>query len=699
MHNTNSERVKTINNAWKSNLLIKVQQRIIDDMTPNFMDHRDSSEAEYRHNMFAILKNIKWNEFGNIGIIRWYPKVFTSWHNSVVFLVTTNDWNKYVVKSKNDIDFNCLEIEWEALERRGKEWVKTPRVFWKWFFKWEDGKKYPYLILEYIQKDYEYDLETAEEIFSWIWKKLPLMHKVVGKWFWNIVKISDGEFSWESETYIYPKIINDEILRYILEVSWLSESQYNNLTDWAYTTICEDINKWTQPVWLHRDMWVANILWTRPEITVIDPKLAIWHPMEDIANIMLRFSWHKWATLEEKEPVKNKLLREYERVSWKNLYRDVIDACMISISCFEATTKGFVWGSLWVDFLDNIAHNFRRIYDTYIGKSDRNLLTSPMIWHQREEAQFILDYYPEVFQQIKSLNSWYVDPLCMDILLRSIRKISCDNNKEVCRECKWESCLSTNRISEIIAIEKETIIKNIINWTYNSFSLPWRAYIFQYAIDSLFEENENILFFEIWASAWYIWQVLTNSNFYKSSWVMKESQKLDNRQTFYYWIDFKSVAKWESKKTLVWRSQLASNFRNEIQSFEDLWDKNERMILEEWTLDEMTYYTILEKLLSLKSKFSTENINLVIITSTMKYYFSSEEELNRFEWIIMKLLNEYYSLTNCRAFYLSRELYWVSWKIYPVQEKEVSQFIFKWIKVDNNWSSDIESIYLSKPLI
>lgn len=181
---------------------------------------------------------------------------------------------------------------------------------------------------------------------------------------------------------------------------------------------------------------------------------------------------------------------------------------------------------------------------------------------------------------------------------------------------------------------------------------------------------------------------------------MKWKRVLDKRETKYYWIDFKLVSTWESLRTLVWRSKTANDFREEIKRFENAsLIENGNMIMEQWTLNEETYDVILNNLMKLRSQFKWTDVKLVIITSTMKYYFSSPEVLENFESIIAKLMEDYHTQTGSDTHYFSRELYWSNWAIYPSRSKVASEFIFQWIKFNKKGLSNIDDVYFSKKLI
>lgn len=315
---------------------------------------------------------------------------------------------------------------------------------------------------------------------------------------------------------------------------------------------------------------------------------------------------------------------------------------------------------------------------------------NPFLTAQLWEVQIVRNHWSKIFDYVSSIRPEINEALVYDLIIKSMRIISCNGNDcKNCLNCHPELFMDEENMVNILKNRESEIINLISNWLNNSYNVPERWIIFQNIIDKFFSKNDNIVICEIWCWWGLIWKVLTNSNYsreyFADEYAHLISPENDERQIKYYWIDPNLLS--NNKEILMminWSSGYAKKTRLKLENFlKDTNFNSENVILEKKYLSETTMEEIQSNITKLLHSFDNDKPKqIVLITSVVRYHFNDPKMDSDFFNAIQALLSSLYKETGISWCYISKEMYWDDWKIYPSWNRIPYQFIVKSLRIN-----------------
>ena len=336
-----------------------------------------------------------------------------------------------------------------------------------------------------------------------------------------------------------------------------------------------------------------------------------------------------------------------------------------------------------------------------------NISENPFIVPELTETKIIQEYWTDLFNAISSKRSWISEALIYDLIIKAIRRIICESKDcNNCNNCNPSLFMTKERIKYELKNNQQLILKLITEWLNNSYNIPERWMIFLSVFDELFQWSENIVVCEIWCGWWLIWKVLTNSNYSREyfkeeySHIIKKDK--DNFKIQYYWLDPNlSKDKKDILMNINWDTEYAQKARQKIEQFfnDDVFKQN-NLLLENNTLSENSIPWIKKKILLMLGDKWINDSEFAIITSVVRYHFNNSLDDDYFVNMIKKLLHEVYIETGIQWYYISKEIYWDDWKVYPSRNSIPSKFLVNYSVISKDWnlSNEINIPYLSHNL-
>lgn len=315
---------------------------------------------------------------------------------------------------------------------------------------------------------------------------------------------------------------------------------------------------------------------------------------------------------------------------------------------------------------------------------------NPFLISQLWEVQLIKNHWSKIFDYISNLRPEINEALVYDLIIKSIRIISCNGNDcGNCFNCHPELFMDKKNMINILKNKESEIINLIANWLNNSYNVPERWIVFQNIIDKFFSKDDNIVVCEIWCWWWLIWKVLTNSNYSREYFANEYSHLItpenDERQVKYYWIDPNLLSNNKDILMMInWSSEYAKKTRTKLEKFlRDTNFKSENIILEKKYLSETTMEDVQSTIMKLLHSFGNNKPKqIVLISSVVRYHFNNSQMDLDFLNSIQTLLSSLHKNTWIAWYYISKEMYWADWQIYPSWNNIPHQFIVKSLKIN-----------------
>ena len=327
-----------------------------------------------------------------------------------------------------------------------------------------------------------------------------------------------------------------------------------------------------------------------------------------------------------------------------------------------------------------------------------NISINPFIAPELDEINIIQEYWTDLFRTISLERPGLNEALIYDLIVKSIRKIICDDmDCNICKKCNPSKFMTKEYIKSQLEHNKQWIIKLIKEGLNNSYNIPERWIVFLSVFDEIFHWSENIIVCEVGCGWWLIWTVLTNSNhsrnYFKKDYSHIIKKDKDNFIIQYYWLDPNLL---EDKKDILmninWDTKYAQNQREKIEDFfNDKMFKKDNVLLEKNILSERTIWWIKNQILSMLKCNSNYKKEFVVITSVVRYHFNNPIDDNYFVEMIQKLLYEIYNETGIQWYYISKEIYWDDWEIYPSKNSMPSKFLVKYSIIWKDWKLSDET--------
>ena len=305
------------------------------------------------------------------------------------------------------------------------------------------------------------------------------------------------------------------------------------------------------------------------------------------------------------------------------------------------------------------------------------ILNHPILINQKEQWELVLRYADDVFNVLKKNRYDLIDPIIIDVIIKLFRKEMC--SKRACHEC--DSCdpnkfMNAENFIKFINNKKSELIRTIESWFNNSFNVPQRWIYIQKIIDSLFPNNANIIIVEIWCWWWQIGKFLTNAsaskNFFKNDFI--EAQQ-DSRFVQYYWIDPNLITDTKEQLMMInWDSEEMKMCRDIFIKYNTKITDESRMSLEKWLLNNSSIESIVNKLNELKLNVEWWNVDVILLTSVMKYHFNTKKLHDEFMDLLLSLAhNISFKGISKNIYYISNEVYWKNNELYPFEGKEYAE--------------------------
>ncbi len=302
-----------------------------------------------------------------------------------------------------------------------------------------------------------------------------------------------------------------------------------------------------------------------------------------------------------------------------------------------------------------------------------NLLKHPILIHQKKEANIVQKHSKNLIDKIKKVRNDLEDFLIIDIIIKLFRENICSLlNCEECNKCSPTNLMTEEKFLLFLSNNTNEIIEKIRNWYNNSFNSPYRWFFIQNIIDKLIPNNDNIIYIEIWCWAGLIWKILTNSNYSKKEFPeLFENTLKTNREKLYLWIDPNLIKGSKNKIMLInWDTPEMKYTRYLVKCIEENINfKENHMIYLKWFFNEENFDIIIKNILN-RIKNSQKR-HLIFITSMIKYYFHSYEDIKKFNNNIIKFTNKIKKNYQFKSIkYIENEVRWKNNLLYPSQTSD-----------------------------
>lgn len=292
-------------------------------------EHLDEDEIIFRKNIETFLEQTIGKDEFNLGKIIDY-NIFTEWVSSVVAKITTESHKEYVFKSCNDSIIwweSKIHIEAKVFDIRRKYWIKTPIVYQESIKKF-NGRKIPYIIMEYIQATKKFTEKNEQEIAYEIGENIAKISKLGGKWFGWIKKIEKNIPIWTYDTIEkYYTTVEKRIKKSLTEKNIIGKKEWIKL-DKAIQIIKDTMHAWTKAALNHEDVRFDNIFLTNP-ITIFDPSLRLDHPLMDLATTEYYLRMKSIIPWDRKKNWGKKLWEWYEHITKEKINKNTFNACLV----------------------------------------------------------------------------------------------------------------------------------------------------------------------------------------------------------------------------------------------------------------------------------------------------------------------------------------------------------------------------------